>query len=149
MKHILLLLLISSSCLCFSQQTYKLKKIEIQNPQNNNWDEVVLYTPLEIYIDENKNITFNDYHMTFMELLAGKNYVGQYDNLIFLNSGLDKSDTEKFTDSYNGKLKLVGSKNLPQSKDAYVNFMYYPQTKNLGIIEISNYFCMCHIRLWL
>ena len=84
-----------------------------------------------------------------MELLAGKNYIGQYDSLIFLNSGLDKSDSAKSIDGYNGKLKLIGSSNLPQSKSAYVNFMYYPNTKKLGIIEISNYFCQCYVRLWL
>ena len=149
MKKILFFLIVLFSISNFAQTTYKLKKIEIQNPNNNRWDEIVLIAPLEIYIDENKNITFNDYHMTFMELLAGKNYIGQYDSLIFLNSGLDKSDSAKSIDGYNGKLKLIGSSNLPQSKSAYVNFMYYPNTKKLGIIEISNYFCQCYVRLWL
>ena len=131
-----------------AQTNYKLSKIEIQNPRDNSWVEMVLLAPLEIYIDENKNITFNDYHMTFMEILAGKEYIGLYDALIFINSGLNPDENNNY-DGYDGKLKLVGNKNLPQSKDAYARFMYYPNSKKLGIIEISNYFCRCHVRLWL
>jgi hypothetical protein len=133
----------------YSQTTYKLKKMEIQSPRDNSWVEFMLLAPLEIFIDENKNISFSDYHMTFMEILAGKQYIGLYDALVFNNSGIKESNIEQNNDGYGGKLKLVGSKNLPQSKDAYVRFMYYPNSKKLGIIVISNYFCQCHVRLWI
>jgi hypothetical protein len=148
-KIIIIILVLITPIISQAQSIHKLKKIEIQNPRDNSWVEMMLIAPLEIYIDENKNITFADYHMTFMEILAGKEYIGLYDALVFNNSGLKETNSEKNYDGYSGKLKLNGSKNLPQSKDAYVRFMYYPNSKKLGIIEISNYFCQCHVRFWL
>jgi hypothetical protein len=133
-----------------AKTTYKIKRIEVQNSNSDSWYEVFTgLRALEIYIDENKNITFQNYNGTFMDLLAGKSYIGIYDELIFLNSGLDKSDSKNFTDGYNGKLKLSGNNNLPTSKPAYAYFVYYPNTRNLGLIQIENFFCGCILKLFI
>lgn len=147
---IFLVILFTLNFISYSQTTYKVKSIEALNPQTDKWDDIVGLYQLEITIDAQNNIYFSDYNMYMMELLAGKEYIGLYDKLIFENAGLDKSDREKATDSYKGKLKLVSNnnRNLPQSKEAYVHFIHYPSTGKLGLIQIANYFCMCHLRFY-
>jgi|688.fasta_scaffold1391398_2 hypothetical protein len=149
-KNILFIILITSlTASIFAQTTYKLKKIEVLDPRNESWIEQMVFAKLQIIIDDNKNITFSDYNMVFMEILAGKEYIGSHDFLVFNNEGLAESNIRKSYDSYNGKLNLKSSKNFTESSEAFVKFMFFPRTRNLGIIEISNHFCKCHVRLWL
>jgi hypothetical protein len=87
--------------------------------------------------------------MILMKILAGERYVGQYDNVSFINNGLDSEDVSNGIFAYNGKVTLKSNKNFNYSGDAYTYFFYYPGTSNLGMIEIRNKLCTCYVRLTL
>lgn len=153
MKKLSLILLITflTSLTSHAQsKTYTITKVQIMDPKTRSWDEYNMsFNKLELTIDQNKNIQFYDYNMNLMVILAGKEYVGQYDNVSFSNDGLDLADANNGSNDvfgYNGKIKLTGHNNFPASADAYASFIYYPGTSNLGMIEIRNKFCMCYLR---
>lgn len=152
MKKIILLVLITLITVFVStaQKTYSISRVQIKDPNSGSWSELMTYSKLNLTIDENKNIQFYDDNFRLMEILAGRNYVGQYDNIFFSNKGLDSEDGSNGSNGifgYKGKMILNGKNNFSTSGDAYASFIYYPGTSNLGMIEVRNKLCMCYIRL--
>ena len=149
MKNGLLLII----CLIFfysaKSQEFSVKRIQIKNPNTNSWDELMTFSKLNINVLESKNIVFYDYNLRMVEILAGKEYVGGYDNVSFTNSGLESKDANKGIYGYTGFINLSGKNNFTIKKEAYVSLMYYPGSNKLGMIEIGNKLCMCYIRFWL
>ena len=153
MKKLSLLILITLLTIFESNaqaNTFSITRVQIKDPNSGTWSELMTYSKLNLMIDENKNIQFYDENLKLMEILAGKEYVGQYDIISFNNKGLDSSDGSNGSNGvfgYNGKIKLSGNNNFSTSADAYVSFIYYPGTSNLGMIEVRNKLCMCYVRL--
>ena len=153
MKKILLLVLISLLIAIVSNaqsKTYSITKVQIKDPNSGSWSELMTYSKLNLIVDDSKNILFYDENLKLLEILAGKNYVGQYDNISFSNKGYDSQDGTNGSNGifgYNGKITLNGNNNFATSGDAYASFIYYPGTSNLGMIEIRNKLCMCYVRL--
>lgn len=153
MKKLSFLLLITLFTAIVSNaqtNTYSITKIQIKDPNTGNWNELMTFSKLNLTVDGNKNIQFYDENLRLIEILAGKNYVGQFDNIYFSNKGYDTKDGSNGSNGifgYNGKIILNGNNNFDTSGDAYASFIYYPGTSNLGMIEIRNKLCMCYVRL--
>lgn len=147
-KSLLFLITLFTAIVCNAQtNTYSFTKIQVSETNGESWRDLITYRQFNLTIDENKNIKFYDQNMVLMQILAGKGYVGQYDNVSFSNNGAAIEDASKGIFAYNGKITLHSNKNFNIREDAYVYFYYYPGTSNLGMIEIRNKLCTCYVRL--
>jgi hypothetical protein len=153
MKKLFIIILTLSISICsISQtQTFYISKIEIRDPNaEGRWDQLMTYSKINLHIDGNKNIYFeDDPNMRLMSILAGSKYVSSYSNISYINKELMESDKVKSFDSYIGTINLNGKNNFTISDEASVFFWYFPGTNNVRVIEIRNRVCMCYVRLWI
>ena len=138
------------SIFTFSQtQTFYISKIEIMDPNNNQWVQLMTYSKFNLHIDGNKNISFEDSNMKLMSILAGSQYISSHSYITYTNKELMDSDKVKGFDSYMGSINLHGNNNFTITEQASVFFWYHPGTSNVRVLEMRNKICMCYVRLWI
>ncbi len=153
MKYSTYLILIaffsSLSLISFSQnnnwETKTVSKIEMEDQNTGKWIERIANRRLEFGISPNKDLSFSDEGMIFLSLMAGKEYMFQYDEVYFESQ--PQKSFENNVAGYPGKLKLLSKNNFTVDGDAFAYF-YYSKDGRLGIVEVRNKIGNCAVRFW-